>query len=251
VERRADIGSLIGLGLALLGIIGAQWIEGGSIASLAQLAAFLIVVCGTLGAVMLQSPNGTFLQGVRMLPWVVMPPPPRGRHLMRVLGRWSNLVRREGLLSLESELENSDNDQFMKNGLQMLVDGWEADRMREALDIEITTYEERLRGGAQVWESAGGYAPTIGILGAVLGLIHVMEHLSEPARLGAGIAVAFVATIYGVGLANLVLLPTAHKLRVLTDGLVRERELIADGLVSVARGENPKLIEQRLAGYLN
>jgi chemotaxis protein MotA len=101
-----------------------------------------------------------------------------------------------------------------------------------------------------VWESAGGYAPTIGILGAVLGLIHVMEHLGEPARLGAGIAVAFVSTIYGVGFANLLLLPTAHKLRVLTDGLVRERELIADGLVSVARGENPKLIEQRLAGYL-
>src|SRR5262249_21256192 len=147
-------------------------------------------------------------------------------------------------------LQNSDNDQFMKDGLQMLVDGWDAERMREALDIEITTYEDRLRGGAQVWESAGGYAPTIGILGAVLGLIHVMEHLSEPSRLGAGIAVAFVATIYGVGFANLFFLPTAHKLRVLTEELVRERELMADGLVSVARGENPKLIEQRLSGYL-
>jgi chemotaxis protein MotA len=247
---RIDAGSLIGLSLALLGIAAAQWIEGSTLSSLAQLTAFLIVVCGTLGAVMLQSPHRTFLQGLRMLPWIVVPPPQRGRHLMHVLGRWSNLVRREGLLSLESELQNSDNDQFMKNGLQMLVDGWDAERMREALDIEISTYEDRLRGGAQVWESAGGYAPTIGILGAVLGLIHVMEHLTEPSRLGAGIAIAFVATIYGVGFANLFFLPTAHKLRVLTEELVRERELIADGLVSVARGENPKLIEQRLSGYL-
>ena len=245
-----DVGSLIGLGLALLGIAAAQWLEGGSLGSLAQLTAFLIVVLGTLGAVMLQSPRGTFMQGLRMFAWILTPPPQRGRHLMRVLGRWSSLVRREGLLSLESELENSDNDQFMKTGLQMLVDGWDAERMREALDIEITTYEERLRGGAGVWESAGGYAPTIGILGAVLGLIHVMEHLSEPSRLGAGIAVAFVATIYGVGFANLLFLPTAHKLRALSDGLVRERELMADGLVAVARGENPQLIEQRLSGYL-
>lgn len=245
-----DLGSVMGLLLAVSGIVVAQWIEGGSMASLAQITALLIVLCGTLGAVVLQSPRGVFHQGLRMLRWVLIPPPARGADLLHVLGRWSNLVRREGLLSLEAELESTDNDAFMQSGLRMIVDGWEAARMREALDIEIATYDEKLRAGAGVWESAGGYAPTIGILGAVLGLIQVMQHLGNPSGLGAGIAVAFVSTIYGVGFANLFFLPTAHKLRVLAEGMVRERELLADGLVAVARGENPRLIEQRLSGYL-
>jgi len=179
-----------------------------------------------------------------------MPPPARGREWVRSLSRWSNVARREGLLALENELTRAGDDNFVRNGLQMIVDGWEPERIAETLRVEIDAYEDRLRSGAAVWESAGGYAPTLGIMGAVLGLIHVMEHLSDPSRLGAGIAVAFVATIYGVGFANLVFLPAAQKLRTITDVLVRERELVADGLVAVARGENPRIMEQRLTGYL-
>ena len=132
----------------------------------------------------------------------------------------------------------------------MLVDGFEPDKIRDALEIEISAYDERQRTAARVWEAAGGYAPTVGILGAVLGLIHVMENLSDPAKLGGGIAVAFVATIYGVASANLIFLPIAGKLKALIQAQVAHRELLLDGLLGIAGGENPKLIEARLTGYL-
>lgn len=245
-----DFRGLLGLLIALGGIAAAQFIEGGQLTSLVQGTAFLIVVCGTIGAVMFQSPGDTFVQGVRMGRWIVAPPRSRGPYFVQSLARWSAVARRDGLLALESELQRAGDDNFVRNGLQMLIDGWSPERMREALHVEIDAYEERLRAGAAVWESAGGYAPTLGILGAVIGLIHVMEHLSDPTRLGAGIAIAFVATVYGVGLANLVFLPAAYKLRAISDNLVRERELVADGLVAVACGENPHRIEQRLSAYL-
>ena len=134
--------------------------------------------------------------------------------------------------------------------MQMLVDGFEPERIREQLEVETIAWEERQRAAAKVWDAAGGYAPTIGILGAVLGLIHVMENLSDPAKLGSGIAVAFVATVYGVGTANLLFLPIANKLKSLVARQVRLREIIADGLLGIANGENPKVIEGRLNGYL-
>ena len=142
-------------------------------------------------------------------------------------------------------------DGFARKGLQLLVDGAEPERLREVLEVEIGTYEQQLRMGAKVWEAAGGYSPTIGILGAVLGLIHVMENLSDPSKLGAGIAVAFVATIYGVGLANLVFLPMANKLKAHIARLVVHREMIVDGLVGIANGDNPRIIESRLQGYVS
>jgi chemotaxis protein MotA len=153
------------------------------------------------------------------------------------------------MLALENRLADLEPG-FIRNGVQMLVDGFEPDKMREALEVEIGAYEERLRAAARIWEAAGGYAPTIGILGAVLGLIHVMENLAEPAKLGGGIAVAFVATVYGVGAANLVLLPIANKLKTLIEAEVALRELVLDGLLGIAHGDNPKLIEARLAGHL-
>src|SRR5439155_7334480 len=140
-------------------------------------------------------------------------------------------------------------DAYTRKGLQMLVDGAEPTVLRAALELEIDSFEERHRAAAKVWESAGGYAPTIGILGAVLGLIHVMENLSDPAKLGGGIAVAFVATVYGVGSANLVFLPMANKLKTIIKHQVQSRELVLDGLLGIAHGENPKLIEARLGGY--
>jgi chemotaxis protein MotA len=244
-----DVLSIIGLILALGAILFGQWVEGGSIASLVQLAAFFIVIGGTLGAVMLQTPLATFGRGLRLARWIFSPPAVDYRAAIEQIATWADTSRRDGMLALENQLD-AVVDPFTRTGLQMLVDGFEPERIREAMHIEINYYENRQKTAARVWESAGGYAPTIGILGAVMGLIHVMENLSEPMKLGSGIAVAFVATIYGVGSANLIFLPIAGKLKALVDGQVVYRELVLDGLLGIANGENPKLIEARLQGFL-
>jgi chemotaxis protein MotA len=158
------------------------------------------------------------------------------------------LARKEGLLALENQTQGVKDD-FLRKGLQLLVDGAEPERLREVMEVEITAYEVDLKMAARVWEAAGGYSPTIGIIGAVMGLIHVMENLSDPSKLGAGIAVAFVATIYGVGSANLFYLPVAKKLLANVSRLVTLREMFVDGLVGIANGDNPRIIESRLQGY--
>ncbi|MBL0290190.1 MAG: flagellar motor protein [Betaproteobacteria bacterium] len=244
-----DVLSIIGLTLALGAILFGQWVEGGSMASLVQLAAFFIVIGGTLGAVMLQTPVATFWRGLRLARWIFSPPAVDYQAAIAQLAGWADTSRRDGMLALENQLD-AIADPFTRNGLQMLVDGYEPERIREAMHIDINYYENRQKTAARVWESAGGYAPTIGILGAVMGLIHVMENLTEPLKLGAGIAVAFVATIYGVGSANLIFLPIAGKLKALVDAQVVYRELVLDGLLGIANGENPKLIEARLQGFL-
>ncbi|CAG1010068.1 Chemotaxis protein PomA [Burkholderiales bacterium] len=244
-----DYITLLGLALGLAAIVGGQVLEGGNVASLAQLAALVIVLGGTVGAVMVQSPLPVFKDALRLARWVVKPPPGPSLETIRQIGLWSQVSRREGTLALEN-YAHSAKDPFIKKGLQLLADGVPPELMRSALGVEISAYEARHRAAARVWEAAGGYAPTIGIIGAVLGLIHVMEHLSDPSKLGAGIAVAFVATIYGVGLANLVFLPIAGKLKGLVAGQVAVREMIIDGLAGIGNGENPRLIESRLSGYL-
>jgi len=246
---RMDKLSLAGLALAVVAILGGQLLEGGNLGSLVQLAAFLIVIGGTLAAVMVQSPMSVFLEGVRLAKWVVVPPAFDADRIIAQVGQWASEARRDGMLALENQLPGVD-DPYTRNGLQMLVDGFEPERIREALEVETVAWEERHRAAAKVWEAAGGYAPTVGILGAVLGLIHVMENLSDPNKLGGGIAVAFVATVYGVGSANLLFLPIAQKLKTLIARQVRRREIVADGLLGIANGENPKVIEGRLQGYL-
>jgi len=241
--------SILGISLAIAAIAGGQWIEGGALGSLVQGAAFLIVLGGTIGAVMLQNPMSVFVRGLQMGRWILVPPAIDNQRVIAEMFEWADVVRREGALALEHRLPEC-SDPFTRNGLQMLVDGFESDRIREAMDTEIAAYETRQMAAARIWESAGGYAPTIGILGAVLGLIHVMESLSDPTKLGNGIAVAFVATIYGVASANLLFLPIAGKLRTLIQAQVTQRELVLDGLLGIASGENPKLIETRLQGYL-
>ncbi|MEO8410060.1 MAG: flagellar motor protein [Propionivibrio sp.] len=241
--------SVLGLALGIIAIIGGQLMEGGHVASLSQPTALLIVVGGTLGAVMLQSPYATFVRGMRMVRWVWYPPVVDKLQLIRQVSSWSQVSRREGLLALEGVI-NALPDDFSRKGLQLLVDGAEPERLREVLEVEIDTYEEEMKLSARIWEAAGGYSPTIGILGAVMGLIHVMENLSDPSKLGAGIAVAFVATIYGVGLANLVFLPMANKLKGHINRLIVQREMIVDGLVGIANGDNPRIIESRLQGYI-
>jgi chemotaxis protein MotA len=241
--------SIAGLLIGILAIVGGQIFEGGHIGSLVQPTALLIVVGGTLGAVMLQSPYATFVRGMRMVKWVWIPPVVDYSMVIKQVSNWSQVSRREGLLALEGML-NQLRDDFTKKGLQLLVDGAEPERLREVLEVEINTFEDEMKLSAKVWEAAGGYSPTIGIIGAVMGLIHVMENLSDPSKLGAGIAVAFVATIYGVGLANLVFLPVANKLKAHIARLVVLREMMVDGLVGIANGDNPRLIESRLKGYI-
>lgn len=240
--------SVAGLLIGILAIIGGQILEGGHVGSLSQPTALLIVLGGTLGAVMLQSPYATFMRGIRMVKWVWLPPVVNHQQLIQQVATWSQVSRREGLLALEGMIGQM-KDEFAKKGLQLLVDGAEPERLREVLEVEINTFEDEMKLSAKIWEAAGGYSPTIGILGAVMGLIHVMENLSDPSKLGAGIAVAFVATIYGVGLANLIFLPMANKLKAHIGRLVVQREMIVDGLVGIANGDNPRIIETRLMGY--
>ncbi|MDR1424240.1 MAG: flagellar motor protein [Azoarcus sp.] len=242
--------SIFGLALALAAIFGGQVLEGGHISSLLQPTAFLIVVGGTCGAVLLQSSVHIFVDGVRMARWVLAPPRTDPERLISLIASWSLIARRDGLLVLERHIGEV-RDPFMQRGLQMLVDGIDPLVLRETLEIEIDAWATRLRQCARIWESAGGYSPTIGILGAVLGLIHVMENLSDPTKLGAGIAVAFVATVYGVGLANLVLLPIAKKLLAIVGTLAGQREMYVDGLMGIANGDNPRIIESRMRGYVH
>ena len=241
--------SLIGLVVGFSAIVVGQVLEGGHLGSLVQPTAFMIVVGGTLGAVMLQSRTATFLRGMKMARWVFVPPAMSHEQLIQQVVLCSHTARKEGLLALENLIPNLP-DPFLQKGLQLLVDGVEPNRLREVLEVEIGTWEGQMKQSARVWEGAGGYAPTIGILGAVLGLIHVMENLSDPAKLGSGIAVAFVATIYGVGLANLVFLPIAKKLMAIIGSMTSQREMVVDGLEGIANGDNPRIIESRLRGYV-
>ena len=181
---RVDTLSIVGLALALGAIIGGQWIEGGAFGSLLQAAAFTIVVGGTLGAVLLQTPMGTFVDGLKLTRWVVTPPAIDNAGAITRIADWARAVRKEGMLSLENHFASCP-DTYTRNGLQMLVDGFESEKIKDAMDNEITAFENRYRSAARIWEAAGGYAPTVGILGAVLGLIHVMENLSDPSKLGA------------------------------------------------------------------
>ncbi|NWG32117.1 MAG: flagellar motor protein [Rhodocyclaceae bacterium] len=241
--------SIAGLALGLTAILLGQVLEGGHIGSLLQPTAFLIVIGGTVGAVMLQSPWQVFVTGLRMGKWIFVPPPTDPKPLIDQIVTWSHIARKEGLLALEAQIALVP-DPFMQKGLQHLVDGVEPENLREVLEVEIGAHEAQMKLAAKIWESAGGYAPTIGILGAVMGLIHVMENLTDPSKLGAGIAVAFVATIYGVGSANLIFLPIAKKLLANIARLVSLREMFVDGLVGIANGDNPRVIESRLEGYV-
>jgi len=241
--------SFAGLAIGIVAILGGQLLEGGHIGSLVQPTGLLIVLGGTLGAVLLQSPFHVFKRGVQMAKWVWLPPVIEQRRLVDQILNWSQLSRREGLLALENQIPQI-KDPSVKNGLQLLVDGADPERIRELLEVEINTFEDEWKQSAKIWDAAGGYSPTIGILGAVMGLIHVMENLSDPTKLGGGIAVAFVATIYGVGLANLIYLPIAGKLKYYISRMVSTREMLVDGLVGIAVGDNPRIIEGRLKGYL-
>ncbi len=245
---RLDYIALVGLALGLLAVLAGQLIEGGSLLTLINGPAFLIVVGGTLGATILQSRLPVFKQSMRSLPTVFTPLEIDDKQILRKVMRWSTVVRKEGFLGLEP-IMNREQDPFAKKALSYLVDGIVPSSLRDALEMEISLRQESEIESAKVFLAMGGYAPTIGIVGAVMGLIHVMHNLTEPELLGAGIATAFVATIYGVGFTNLVFIPIYNKLRSLTAIRCRYREMLMEGVVAIAEGENPRFIESKLKSF--
>lgn len=245
-----DILSIIGVILALTAIIGGNAMEGGHIDSLVNGPAMVIVIGGTIGAILLQTPVSVFIHAIRVSGSVFLPPKLNMNAAIEKLVIWSNIARKDGLLGLE-EIAETEPDLFVRKGMQLLVDGSEPEIIRSILEVELESREHHDMQAAKVFESMGGYSPTIGIIGAVMGLIHVMQNLADPSRLGSGIATAFVATIYGVGLANLFLLPFGNKLKSIALGKSHYRDMMIEGIVSIAEGENPRNIESKLQGYLN
>ncbi|NOR69156.1 MAG: flagellar motor protein [Methylomarinum sp.] len=244
-----DILSIIGVLLGFIAIVGGNFLEGGHLASLINLPALLIVFGGTLGATLLHFPSKVIFHSIKIL-WLIVSP----RKLLlsdqiKKVVRWSALARKEGLLGLEA-IVDSEKDLFAKKGLQLLVDGNEPDVIRDCLDVELNTIEHAEMQAAKVYEAMGGYSPTIGIIGAVVGLIHVMQNLANPELLGAGIATAFVATIYGVGFANLLFLPIANRLKSQAYALLQAKEMMMEGITAIAEWENPRNIELKLSGYI-
>lgn len=241
MDRASIIGILLGIGA----VAGGNMLEGGKVGSLLQPAAAIIVFGGTAGATLLSFPIGDVVRAAAALRSIFFGKPPDAQTLIREIVRCAEQVRRKGFISLEPDLVKIE-PAFLRQALALAVDGMNPKTLRETLEHDLYTYEEEQKRVARVVETAGGFAPTIGIIGAVLGLIHVMENLADPARLGSGIAVAFVATVYGVGSANLFLLPAAKKLMIQLRQEVARRELIMEGVLGMLAGLNPHYLEMRL-----
>lgn len=242
--------TLIGLLLAFGSLVAGQWLSGGSLTILFNVHAFVIVVGGTMGAVMLQSSWRVFIGAWKQLLWVIKPPQYDHFALSRRLLGWASLVRQQGFLALE-DVYQEETDPICRKGLSLIIDGLEPPLIQELLEQQMDLEQEHLESQARIFESMGGYSPTIGILGAVLGLIQAMTYLASPEQLGSGIAVAFVATIYGVGFANLIYLPVANKLRYLNGQHVIYQELLLSGLLGIAQGESSLLLERRMSSFLS
>ncbi len=244
-----DLLSIIGVILAFGAIIGGNLMEGGHIQSLLNGPAAVIVMGGTIAAIMLQTSSSLLMLAIRRLKWVFTPPFVSLETGIDKILAWSMRARKNGLLGLEA-LAEKEKEPFAKKALQLLVDGAEPETIRSILEVEVSAREHREMDVAKVYESMGGYSPTIGIIGAVMGLIHVMTNLQDPKLLGSGIATAFVATIYGVAFANLFFFPVSSKLKEISKRQAAYGELMIEGIVSIAEGENPRAIEHKLKGFI-
>jgi chemotaxis protein MotA len=245
-----DILTIVGVVLGLFAIIGGAILKGSSAGALVGAAAFVIVVVGTMAASLIQTPMSTFLRAWSIIKWVFMPPMSDPTSTIQKIVEWSNVARKQGLLGLESAVEQ-EKDDFLKKGLQSLVDGGEPEAIRSSMEIELETMEHFDTQAAKVFEAMGVYSPTLGIIGAVMGLMAVMQNLNDPSKLGHGIAAAFVATIYGIAFANLVFLPMSNKLKSVIHGQMQVRTMAIEGLIAIAQGENPRNIESKLQGYFH
>jgi len=240
---------MLGILLGLIAILGGAVAKGSSLGALWNLAAFLIVVVGTLGATLVQARAPVFLHAFKILPWIFLPPGLDSRSMITRIVEWSHLSRKEGLLGLEN-ISEEESDPFLRKGLQLLVDGTEPQALRQIIESDLDNRESFDLQGARVFESMGIYSPTLGIIGAVMGLMAVMQNLGDPSKLGHGIAAAFVATIYGVALANLLFLPVSNKLKGVVLARANYQTMLLEGLIAIAEGENPRNIENKLNGFI-
>jgi len=238
-------GLLLGIGGILLGLI----LEGGNLGQVLQPTAAMIVFGGTFGAILIQYPLGVVFNAFRQLARLFAESGNNARSTIETLVKYAHQARREGIVSLDKELPNIQ-EPFLRRSLMLAVDGTEPQELRKIMELELDNQAEQEEKIAQVFESAGGFSPTIGIIGAVLGLIQVMQHLDKIEEVGRGIAVAFVATIYGVGAANLLLLPAAGKLKIRIREQQIIREMTLEGVISILEGMNPRMLEAKLLGFL-
>jgi len=244
-----DIASIGGIALAILGIVAGMMVEGGSIAQITQPTAAMIVLGGTLGAVMLQFPLNIFLAAIRSAMKIFFHKSSNGEATLSLLVAFANKARRSGIVSLDADLPTVA-DPFLRQALMLAIDGTEPSEVRKIMQLELDNKSEIEEKIPAVFEAAGGYSLTVGIIGAVLGLIQVMKNLSNIDEVGRGIAVAFVATIYGVALANLICLPAAGKLKFRHREEQMIKEMMLEGVISILEGMNPRMIETKLRTYL-
>jgi chemotaxis protein MotA len=246
-----DLTTIIGIVFAVGGIVGGQVLEGGHVGSIMQLTAAIIVFGGTFGAVLIGTPMADIKTGMHMMKWVFLNP--KGddpQKVIKELIEAAQIARKESILALEKRLSGFSNP-YMQTIFRFVIDGVDPNTIKDIFESEIFLEEEHNTAGAKVWESAAGYAPTIGIIGAVLGLIHVMENLADTSKLGAGIAVAFVATVYGVGSANIFFMPFAKKIIRKIKLQAAMKEMILTGAIGIVSGMNPFIIEEKLRAYIH
>jgi len=246
-----DLATVAGLVVAAVGILGGYMIEGGNVLNLFNIPGLMIVLVGTLGAILIAFP----LELVLGMPKFAMNAvfnkvSVHAEHMSKQLVEMADKARREGLLSLEEEAQKID-DAFARKGLMLMIDGTDPDALRSIMEIEIDALSARHRENAKVFEAAGGFSPTLGVLGAVMGLITVLSNLAEPEELGHGIATAFVATFYGVGFANVMMLPIAEKLKIRSGEERMVREMILEGILSIQSGDNPRIVKEKLESFLS
>lgn len=244
-----DIATIVGLVLGFGAVFGGFIFEGGKIEAVMQPTAAIIIGGGTIATLCVQYPGEHLKAAAVGIKNVFMPPKQDLPGLITAIAGFAQKARREGVVALEADASGS-KEPFLKKALGLAVDGTESRLIREAMEVELQILAEEGEAGAKVLEAGGGFAPTIGILGAVLGLIHVMENINDPNKLGAGIAVAFVATVYGVFLANVICLPMGSKMKFRHSQNMIKYELILMGVLGIVDGENPRIIEQKLQGFM-
>jgi chemotaxis protein MotA len=245
---RPDLATLAGIALALAGILGGLILEKGQLSDVVQGTAAMIVLGGTFGAVLVTTPLSIVIRAFRGLGQVFFEQAKSTQQTTDLLIQYATKARKNGIVSLESDAANAP-DPFLRRALGLAVDGADLQEMRKMMETDIVLAEQSIEAEAKVWEAAGGYAPTIGIIGAVMGLIQVMKHLEDIKEVGHGIAVAFVATVYGVGTANILFLPIASKLRARMRAATLLKEMTMEGVIGIVEGLNPTLIRLKLVSY--
>ena len=244
-----DIATVLGIVLSFAGFLGGFVMEGGHLTSLIQVSAMLIVFGGTFGATMASFPLDKSISLPQLIIRSIIHPKEDAKEIIRQFVAFADKARREGLLVLEEDIQNV-RDEFLRRGIQLVIDGTDAELVKEVLKAEVEYMRHRHEVGIQYLEGLGAYAPTFGIIGTVMGLVHVLSNLSDPSSLGPAIAAAFLATLYGVVSANAVFLPIGSKLKIVSAHEAHIREMIIEGVLSIQAGDNPRIVKEKLNAFL-